>query len=176
MKYVALFFLNHIVNKIPSYNLRNFIYKYIFRVKLGKSTSILMNVKFLLPCNITIGDNSIINYQCCIDGRGGSVIIGNNVDIAPEVNIWTLSHDPDSPNHDVKPGNVVVENYAWLANRVIVLPGVTIGEGSVVAAGSIVTKDTKPYSLYAGTPARYIRDLKTNKKEYKLKHRPFLYY
>ena len=61
-----------------------------------------------------------------------------------------MQHDINSHKHDVIGSEVQIKDYAWLANRVIVLPGVCIGEGTVVAAGSVVTSDTQPYSLYAG--------------------------
>ena len=144
-------------------------------MKLDLSSSVLMNVRFLMPNNVYIGENSVVNYDCSIDGRGAPIKIGKSVDIAPEVNIWTLQHDPDSIDHKVIAKEVVIEDYVWVANRVTVLPGVTIGEGSVIAAGSVVTKDVESYSLYGGNPARKIRNLKIEKKDFKIRHRPLFY-
>lgn len=173
LKYLGLYIMNSIINKLPSHYLRYFFYKHIFQVKIDISASILRNVKLLYPRNITIGKNSIINWGALIDGRGAKVIIGSNVDIAPEVNIWTLQHDPDSVTHEVKSKNVFINDYCWIGNRAIILPGVTLTEGTVVAAGSVVTKSTEPYSLYGGVPAKKIRNLKVTKKNTNLNYKPW---
>lgn len=82
--------------------------------------------------------------------------IGNNVDIAQEVNIWTEQHDYNSPTYASVCKPVKIEDYVWIASRATVLPGVTIGKGAVVASGAIVTKDVPPYTVVAGVPARPI--------------------
>jgi acetyltransferase-like isoleucine patch superfamily enzyme len=171
IKFFLLFFLNSFVSKVPSFFLRHSIYK-LSGVKLSKNSSILRNVKILYPSNIFIGEGSIINSNCILDGRGAMLIIGKNVDIAPEVNIWTLQHDINSPVHDVVGSQVQIHDYAWIANRVIILPGVCIAEGTVVAAGSVVTSNTQPYSLYAGVPAKLKKKLNISKKSYSLNYKP----
>lgn len=174
IKLFFLYFLNCFVSKIPFYFLRHSIYK-LSGVKLSKNASILMKVKILYPSNIFIGEGSIINSNCTLDGRGAVLKIGKNVDIAPDVNIWTLQHDINSHKHDVIGSEVQINDYAWLANRVIVLPGVCIGEGTVVAAGSVVTSDTQPYSLYAGVPARFKKKLNLSKKSFNLNYKPLFH-
>jgi len=93
-----------------------------------------------------------------------SIIIGNNVSLSMGVWIWTLEHDPQDPLYGIKGGPVVIEDYAWISCRTVILPGVTIGEGAVVAAGSVVTKDVPPFAIVGGVPARVIgkrtRDLR----------------
>ena len=91
-----------------------------------------------------------------IDTRGGAVTIGDYVDIAPEVNIWTLEHDPHSSDHKSRGAPVTIEDYAWIANRVIVLPGVHIGRGAVVAAGAVVVESVPPMAIVGGVPAKVI--------------------
>lgn len=88
--------------------------------------------------------------------EGGGVIIGNNVDIAQEVNIWTEQHDYNSPDFVSIEKPVVIEDYAWIASRATILPGVTIGRGAVVACGAVVTKDVPPLCIVAGVPAKQI--------------------
>ena len=90
------------------------------------------------------------------DSRGGTITLGNYVDVAPEVNIWTLEHDLNDPNFATKQGDVVIEDYAWVCNRAIILPGVRIGQGAVVAAGAVVTKDVPAWAIVGGVPAKII--------------------
>ena len=173
LKFLGFYIMNSIVNKLPFHYIRYVCYKYIFQVQIDASASILRNVKLLYPKNITIGNNSIINWSVLIDGRGSQVIIGNNVDIAPEVNIWTLQHDPDSQTHVVKSAEVIIEDYCWIGNRAIILPGVKITEGTVIAAASVVTKSTEPYCLYGGIPAKKIRELNVKQKSMNLNYKPW---
>ena len=147
-------YILELVMHFPSYGLRIFFLK-IWIKKIGKHTAISRNVEFKSPQYITIGSNTTINSKAIIDGRGG-LIIGDNVDIAEYANIWTLEHDYNSPNYDAISGKVVIEDYVWIASRATILPGVTIGKGAVVAAGSIVTKDVPAYTVVAGVPAKKI--------------------
>jgi maltose O-acetyltransferase len=106
--------------------------------------------------NISIGDNTIINSRVLLDGRGGKIVIGNNVDIAQETNIWTLEHDVHSNTHTTHGGDVSIDDYVWIAARVKILPGVKIGKGVVIAACSLVNKDVEPITIVAGVPAKEI--------------------
>ncbi len=167
---LRLYLFNHIINKIPSKTVRRSLARLYFRV--GKNSSIRLGVQILNHSlnrnNIQIGNNTIINPYCLLDGRSYKLIIGNNVDIARETLIYNLEHDPASDYHDVKGGDVIIEDYVWICSRVIVLPGVTIGRGAVVAAGSVVTKDVPPYKIVGGVPAKVIGDRKSGLK-YKIK-------
>ena len=123
--------------------------------------------------NIKIGNTTNINPGCMLDSRGGHIDIGNNVDIAPEVNIWTLEHDPSDPDFASKGGSVVIGDFVWIANRAIILPNVRIGEGAVVAAGSVVTKDVDPWTIVGGVPAKKISNRLKRQKPRK-PYKPFL--
>ena len=76
------------------------------------------------------------------------------MDIAQEANIWTLEHD--SHTHESIAKDVYIEDYAWIGNRTIILPGATIGKDSICAAGAVVTKDVPPNSIVGGVPAKVI--------------------
>lgn len=123
---------------------------------LAPGSNILMGVRFRYRRHLILGVNSVINYGSTIDTRGGEVVIGDYVDLAPEVNVWTLEHDPQDPSHAARGERVVIDDYAWVANRAVILPGVTIGRGAVVAAGAVVTKSVAPFAIVAGVPARQI--------------------
>jgi len=166
----GIYLLNHIIMKIPSHHIRLFFIKRIIGA-IGKGSSILLNVEIRDSQNIFIGNNSIINQHVLLDGRGGRLSIGDNVDIAQETNIWTLEHDPNDDYHNTKGGEVIIEDYVWIASRVTILPGVTIGKGAVIASNSVVTKDVKPMSIVAGIPAKEIGTRKS-KLKYTLNYQP----
>lgn len=139
---------------IPIKKFRHAWWRQFFQ--LGKNSNIMMGFRVRALKNIEIGDTSNINPRCMFDGRGGLIKIGNNVDIAPEVNIWTLQHDPQDPDFSTKGGDVILEDFVWVGNRVTILPNVTIGMGAVVATGAVVTKDVAPWTIVGGVPAKKI--------------------
>ncbi len=139
---------------------------------LGKGCFFAMGVETRFGENINIGNHTVINKRVLLDGRGGKLTLGNNVDIAQEVNIWTLSHDPQDDFHAPFGADVIIEDYVWIASRATILPGVRLGYGAIVAAGSIVTKDVPPKTIVAGAPARVIGPRNSN-LSYTLNHRPW---
>jgi len=145
---------NTLVGYFPVLPIRIFIYRLFFEV--GNKSTILMGLKLRKMDNIHIGQTTNINGNCMLDSRGGKITIGDYVDIAPEVNIWTLEHDLQNPDFISAGADVTIKDYAWIANRVIILPGVTIGKGAVVAAGAVVTKDIPDWVVAGGIPAREI--------------------
>jgi maltose O-acetyltransferase len=90
------------------------------------------------------------------------VNIGDRVAISPRVTL-VISSRPNfsriAPYVPVKHGPIILENDVWLGTGVVVLPGITIGEGAVVGANSVVTKDVKPYTIVGGSPAKLIRNV-----------------
>jgi acetyltransferase-like isoleucine patch superfamily enzyme len=95
------------------------------------------------------------------------------VDIAPFVQIWTQEHDPNSPTHAGRGGPVHIGDHCWIAAGVTILPGVDIGEGAVVSAGSVVTRDVEPWTMVGGVPAKLIGSRAQN-TQYKLRYNPWL--
>lgn len=159
-----------IIMSFPSYALRRYFLKKL-HMQIGKDSNLLRNVNILIPSNIKIGDNCVINSKALLDGRGGKLIIGNNVDIAREVNIWTLEHDPHDDFHKAIGGNVIIEDYVWIASRATILPNVRIGKGAVIASGAVVTKDVPEMSIVGGVPAKIIGK-RTSKLKYVLNYKP----
>jgi acetyltransferase-like isoleucine patch superfamily enzyme len=111
---------------------------------------------------LVVGDHSNIGPYCYI-GCSGHISIGNNVMISPRVSIYAENHvfdNTDTPikSQGVKKENVVIEDDCWIASNSILLAGVTIGKGSVVAAGAVVTKSCPHHSLIGGIPAKIIRE------------------
>jgi acetyltransferase-like isoleucine patch superfamily enzyme len=165
------YFINRIVSNVPFHFFRNFFYARLFGF-LGNNNSFLMGLELRTPKNIHIGNNNIFNKNILLDGRGGILEIGSNVDIAQETNIWTLEHDVHDDYHKDKGGGVTIEDYVWIASRVTILPGVRIGKGAVIASGSVVTKDVPSMSIVGGIPAKVIGLRKSNLL-YNNFHQPF---
>jgi len=122
---------------------------------------------------VNIGDHNVINYGCTFDGRRYQITIGNNVSIGPEATVLTLGHDPQSLEFADKGGDVIIGDRVWIGYRALILPGVEIGEGVVVAAGAVVTKSVPPYTIVGGNPAKKIGDRNRN-LTYNLNYSPYL--
>jgi len=108
------------------------------------------------PWNVSIGAKSSVNDGAWIYALG-EIKIGRNVCIGEDVKLLTGSHDVDSPTFDLVTKPICVCDNVWIATGAMVMPGVTIGEGAVVAAGSVVTKDIEPWTVVGGNPAKFIK-------------------
>lgn len=141
---------------VPLHFIRLFFLKlFVKGTRRAKHLKINRHVRIMQPGRIVVGNNTYINRNVLLDGRSG-LEIGNNVDIGEYVKIWTLDHDPNDENHSPRGGKTIIEDHAWIAPWSIILPGVKIGRGAVVGAGSIVTRDVPPLAIVAGSPARHI--------------------
>ncbi|MDP4093040.1 MAG: DapH/DapD/GlmU-related protein [Bacillota bacterium] len=142
-----------------SRRIRAVLCRRIFK-KTGKNINIEHGAFFGNGDDIEIGDNSGLGLDCMVSGP---LIIGNNVMMGPDVMIYTQNHNfsrTDIPvisqgNSDKR--RVTIGNDVWIAARVIILPGVTIGDGAVIGAGSVVTRDIPPMAVAAGNPARVLK-------------------
>lgn len=114
--------------------------------------------------NTRIGKNCMIQQCCTFFDRGG-ITIGSGVFIAPKVNLVTLNHDQDPENRSAtiaKP--VVINDNVWIGIGATICPGVTVGRGSIVAAGAVVTKDVPENTVVGGNPAKIIKTIETERK------------
>lgn len=111
--------------------------------------------------NIEVGENFFANYNLTILDVG-KVTIGANVQIAPNVSIYTAGHPvhPDSRNSGYEYGiPITIGDNVWIGGNVVILPGVTIGDNVVIGAGSVITKDIPDNMIAAGNPCRVIRTI-----------------
>ena len=159
-------FIIDIIMWLPCHPLRRLACRLLMK-RFDASSAIYRNVDLRSPYRIVVGAHTNINKRCVLDGRGG-LIIGNNVDIAQETNIWSEQHDYNSHTYKAVCKTVIIEDYVWLASRVTVLPGVHIGRGAVVASGAVVTKDVPPLAIVAGIPAKIIGYRKEEALQYHL--------
>lgn len=107
------------------------------------------------PRRITIGQRSVINRGVVLDGRF-PLTIGDNVSISIGSVILTLEHDLHAADFRAVGAPVTIGDRVFIGTRAVVLPGVSVGEGAAVAAGSVVTKDVDPYTIVGGVPAKAI--------------------
>lgn len=163
---IVLFKLTFISAFVPFHSIRLFFFK-LFGLKIGKGSTIHMWTRFFNPKNITIGEDSIIGDHCFLDGRA-VLRIGNHVDIASQVLIYNSEHDINSEGFDPIEEPVELDDYVFVGPRAIILPGVKIGKGAVVAAGAVVTDDVKPFDIVAGVPAKTIGERRNKNLHYKL--------
>jgi maltose O-acetyltransferase len=132
-----------------------------------------MGCRFLNGRKVSLGRRNVINFGCLLDGRKFQIRSGDDVSIGPEAAILTLGHDPQSPDFADRGGDVIIGDRVWIGYRAIVLPGITIGDGAVVGAGAVVTKDVEPFTVIAGNPARKIGE-RTRDLRYELNYAPWL--
>jgi len=140
-------------------------------IEIGENTLVMhhaelhvYNFRNLPHAGIRIGRDSLIGEFCLIRGPGG-VTIGNRTYLSPAVHIYSSDHRFDDPercfvDQEITAQGVTIEDECWIGAMVIILDGVTIGKGSVVAAGAVVAEDVPPHTLVAGVPARVVRDLR----------------
>lgn len=159
-------FILRLAGFLPIFTLRWLIYKSA-GLDLSRSTHLHMGTQFFKPNNISIGEGTIIGQNAFLDGRD-RLVIGNHVDIASDVLIYTSEHDIHSVDFHPIYGKVLIEDYCFIGPRVIILPGVRIGRGAVVAAGAVVTKDVLSLKVVAGVPAKEIGDRKIKDLHYRL--------
>ena len=147
------------VGLVPSHHIRRFIYKAL-GAELGKNVVFNFRTEIRGINRLKIGSGTIIGDNALLDARRG-LTIGKNVNIASDVTIHPGGHnirDPffRAPALDSSP--VVIGDRVYIGARAMILNGVTIGEGAVLCAGCVVTKDVEPYAIVAGVPARKVNE------------------
>lgn len=162
-------FTNFFLSGFPSKRFRNFMLKR-YGMKFLGDARLYAGFHIRNPKGITLGDGVSVGPRVLLDGRMGLTIEEGAV-IGYGAIIWTLNHDYNDINFCGKGAPVVIGKRAWVCSNSITLPGVTIGEGAVVASGAVVTKDVEPYTVVGGVPAKVIghREKKDYQYGYKKK-------
>lgn len=165
------FFARHLpCSTVPyalgSKHIRRFCAKLMFE-HCGKGVNIEHGAFLASGKDIEIGNNSGVGIDCRITGP---LSIGDDVMMAPGVSIVTQNHeisDTEIPMRlqTAEKKKVTICDDVWIGTNAIILPGITVGKGSVVAGGAVVTKDVPPYTIVGGNPARIIRKRKEETEE-----------
>ena len=150
-------------NSSPS-KIRKVIYR-LCRVNTNNA-DIRDNVMISQPNNLLFGKNVLINCNSSfVFGAGdSSIVLGDNVQIGPSCVFTTISHDYSDPIKragTITYKNIIVGRGSWICSSCTILPGVTIGKGCVIAAGSVVNKNIPDNQLWGGVPAHFIKELPT---------------
>lgn len=161
-KHYTVLLMNVLYFIIPTFYLKNLFLGFL-GFKIDKKSYIHPKVVFYKWGNLKVGKNSVINSGCRIDNRK-RISIGNNVSIAHNTQIYTCGHDINSPYFDISGKQVIIDDYVCIFSNCLIMPGVRIGEGSVVFSGSVVTKSIPPYTVVGGNPASKIAMRNSNLK------------
>ncbi len=139
----------------PGHDLRIVLLRSLGGWTIGSHTSIGRGCHITCHGRVSIGSRCNINQGVWLDGRGG-LSIGNDSEIANGVKVLTAGHDPRSDDFRYVTSSTTLGSRVWLATDVMVMPGVTMGDGSVAAARSVVAHDVQPLFIVAGVPAKQI--------------------
>lgn len=166
LKYMIL---NYFVRHIPSWYVRKIFYV-LMGMKIGKKARIGINTVVLNPESITIGERTIINENCHLDGRGG-LIIENDTSISFGTTIITATHDSKEEFKCII-DKTIIRDHVWIGANAVILNGSIIERLCIIGAGCVFKGKTNQGEIYIGNPARKIKDRECQ-GEYKMDYRPF---
>lgn len=153
-RFVLVTYTNTVLSHVCVWSIRRGLFR-MLRMNIGKGTYIDRHCYIMDPNRLSVGKYSHVNRLSTLDARGG-LTIGDSVSVSHGVMIMTGSHDFNATDFPVNYKSIFIGDYAWIGCGAIVLQGVTIGKGAVVAAGAVVTTDVPPYTIVGGIPARVI--------------------
>lgn len=154
--YTLVLFGNTVWNKIPSRHLRKWFYQ-MLGARIGEYTFPCRRVEILLPRGLRLGDRVAVGWFAELDARGG-IIVEHDTNISSHVKLITGSHDINDPNFTADFLPIHIGHHVWIGTDAMILQGVKIGNGAVVAAGAVVTQDIPAYEVWGGVPAKKISD------------------
>lgn len=140
------------------YGLRNALLR-MFGAKVGSPVRIRPTVLIEQPWNLSIGDNSSIGDRAIVYCLG-PVTIGKHVSVSQGAHLCAGTHDYRQADMPLLRPPIVVEDMAWVAADAFVGPGVTVGEGAILGARGVATKNLEAWSIYSGNPAQRVRERK----------------
>ena len=149
--YLGLAVVNTLHGWLP-FSVRPVLYR-LCGYRIDRSATLQGGVRFFHVGRLSVGEGTLINRGVSLDNRGG-LTIGRQVSIAHDARIYTLGHDIHHPDFPAKAKPVRIDDHAVIFAAAMIMPGVHLGEGAVVMAGAVVTKDVPPLRVVGGNPAR----------------------
>ncbi len=143
-------------SQVPGSAHRRFILR-MFGARIGSGVTIKPGLRVKFPWRLTVGDNCWLGEDVWIDNLA-DVAIGSHCCISQSVYLCTGNHDWTAPSFNLRAEPIAIRDRAWIAARAVVAPGVTIGEGSILALGSIATRTTSAWTINRGNPAKPIKE------------------
>jgi putative colanic acid biosynthesis acetyltransferase WcaF len=128
-----------------------------FGAKLGKNCHIYGGARIWAPWNLTCDDQATISDEAVIYNPA-PVALGSHAIISQQAYLCGATHDYEDPKFPLVASSIFIGSYAWICARATVQPGVNVGEGAVLALGSVATRDLKSWTVYAGAPARRVKE------------------
>lgn len=147
------------VGLVPSHHIRKFVYKAL-GAEIGKNVVFHFRTEVRGLHRLKIGDGTIIGDNALLAAQRG-LTIGKNVNLSSNVSIYSGAHDHRDPYFRSTAATtrpITIGDRVWIGSNAIILTGVHIGEGAVVCAGCVVTKDVEPYTVVAGIPAKKVNE------------------
>lgn len=141
-----------LIGRLPSQRIRNFLMRKCLCMDISPRAVLYGGFEIRTPWKIHIGE-SVIGVGALLDGRNG-ISIADRVCLAQNVKIFTVQHDVNDPHFAAWGQGVTLNEYSWISSGTTILPGITVGEGAVLASGAVATKNLEPYGVYAGIPAK----------------------
>ena len=138
-------------SRVPSRSVRVLLLR-AMGARVGKGVAICRRLNVKAPWRLSLGDDVFIAEDVLLDARGG-LEIGSHTSINAGAQVWSAQHDWRSRSFAYSAAAVSIGARAWISARSVVLPGRNVGDGSVVAAGAVVTEDVSAWTLVAGNPA-----------------------
>ena len=129
----------------------------VFGANVSWTSMVNSNVKIWAPWNLELGDYSCLGPRVNCYNQG-LISLKNNVTVSQDCSLCASSHDYTSKRHDLFLSPITIHDNAWIAAEAFIGPGVTIGKGSVIGARSAVFKDTEPWTVAGGNPAKFIKN------------------
>jgi acetyltransferase-like isoleucine patch superfamily enzyme len=163
---LKLYLVHAISLHLPFWSVRKGVFRFA-GVSMGKGSTIHMGCRFFNPTRVKIGKDTFVGDNAFLDGRAG-LTIGDHVDIASGVMIYNSEHDIESSEFAARNEPVSIGDYVFIGPRSIILPGVKIGKGAIVAAGAVVTKNVEDFAIVGGVPAKKIGERKNKDLHYVL--------
>ncbi|SHK25285.1 putative colanic acid biosynthesis acetyltransferase WcaF [Rubritalea squalenifaciens DSM 18772] len=129
----------------------------VFGAKLSKGANIYPSAKVWAPWNLVMHENSCLASG--VDCYNVALItLGNSSTVSQRSYLCTASHDIESESHQLIHSPITIESNAWVCAEAFVGPGVTVGEGAVLAARSVAVRDLEPWGVYGGNPAKFLKE------------------
>ena len=173
MNALRLYVWHALISSWPSYHLRRWYVVNVLNNRCDLAVALHRHLKFFSIGGISIGAQTTINRDVTLDGRG-QLEIGRCVSISEGVKVLTAGHAVNAPDFHCIEAPVNIKDWVWIGANALILPGVTIHEGAIIGAGSVVTRDVPAWTVAAGNPARALRSREV-KPEYSPLWKPRLF-